>query len=265
MDGRGEPTNGGVADDGRDARDEDRTVTAANTVLITGGSRGIGRGIAQRLAADGYRVLTIDREPPVSPVPGEDFVPADLSRPEVTRDALAALVGRHAITRLVNNVGAVRPASLEDTTPDDLAAVVSVNLRCAIQCTQAVLPAMKAAGTGRIVNISSRAALGKEMRTVYAATKAGLHGMTRTWALELAASGITVNAVGPGPIATELFRQVNPPGSARTKALVSSIPVQRVGTPEDIAHAVAFFLDDRAGFVTGQVLYVCGGLTISAG
>ena len=124
---------------------------------------------------------------------------------------------------------------------------------------------MKAARFGRIVNISSRAALGKELRTVYAATKAGLHGMTRTWALEFAAHGITVNAVGPGPIGTELFHQVNPAGSPRTKAIIEGVPVKRLGTPEDIAHAAAFLLDERAGFVTGQVLYVCGGMTVGLG
>ncbi len=120
---------------------------------------------------------------------------------------------------------------------------------------------MKSRRFGRIVNISSRAALGKELRTAYAATKAGLHGITRTWALELAKHGITVNAIGPGPIATELFMHANPPGSLRTKAIVDSVPVGRLGTPADVANAVAFFADARSGFVTGQVLYVCGGMT----
>ena len=156
----------------------------------------------------------------------------------------------------------MRPGPLEDVTVADLEAVVSLNLRCSIQCAQAVLPAMKAARFGRIVNVASRAALGKELRTVYAATKAGLLGMTKTWALELAAVGITVNAIGPGPIGTELFHQANPADSPKTKAIVEGVPVKRLGTPEDIAHAAAFLLDERAGFVTGQVLYVCGGMTV---
>jgi NAD(P)-dependent dehydrogenase (short-subunit alcohol dehydrogenase family) len=124
---------------------------------------------------------------------------------------------------------------------------------------------MQAARFGRIINISSRAALGKELRTVYSATKAGLLGMTRTWALELAPDGVTVNAIGPGPIATELFVSGNPPDSPKTKKILESIPLKRMGEPKDIAHAVASLLDDRAGFITGQVLYVCGGLTVGLG
>ncbi|VVO32523.1 3-oxoacyl-[acyl-carrier-protein] reductase FabG [Pseudomonas fluorescens] len=121
---------------------------------------------------------------------------------------------------------------------------------------------MKEAGFGRILNMSSRAALGKELRSAYAATKAGLLGMTRVWALELGRFGITANAIGPGPIRTELFERANPPDSPRTQAIIDSIPVKRLGMPDDIAQAAAFFLDARSGFVTGQVLYVCGGMTV---
>jgi len=233
-----------------------------DTVLVTAASRGIGRGIATRLTQDGYTVVTLDRDPPAALLPRETFILVDLADAAATAHALTQAVARHAPTRLVNNAGTVRPASLEDTTFEDLQAVVSLNLRCAIQCAQALLPAMKAAHFGRIVNISSRAALGKELRTVYAATKAGLHGMTKTWALELAAHGITVNAVGPGPIGTELFHRVNPAESPKTRAIINGVPVKRLGTPDDIAHAAAYFLDTRAGFVTGQVLYVCGGMTV---
>ncbi len=230
--------------------------------LVTAASRGIGRGIVKRLAAEGYSIVTLDRDAPAELLAQETFLQVDLSDREATAAALADAVRRHAPTRLVNNAGLVRPAPLEEVTVEDLEAVVSLNLRCAIQCAQAVLPAMKSAGLGRIVNISSRAALGKELRTVYAATKAGLIGVTKTWALELAAHGITVNAIGPGPIGTELFHDVNPAGSPRTKAIIEGVPVKRLGTPEDIAHAAAFLLDERAGFVTGQVVYVCGGMTV---
>ncbi len=232
------------------------------TVLITGASRGIGRGIAVRLAADGYTIVNLDRVPPEKPVRDEWYVEVDLASPEETGHALSMVTERRAILRLVNNVGAVRPAPLEETTFADLEAVVSLNLRCAIQCAQGLLPAMKEARCGRIVNISSRAALGKELRTAYAATKAGLVGLTKTWALELASHQITVNAIAPGPIGTELFHEANPPDSPRTRAIIEGIPLRRLGTPADVAHAVSFLLEERASFITGQVIHVCGGLTV---
>lgn len=116
----------------------------------------------------------------------------------------------------------------------------------------------------RVVNIASRAALGKERRSVYAATKAGLIGMAKVWALELGGHGITANSIGPGPIRTELFERANPPGSRATQAILDALPVGRMGEPEDIANAAAFLLDARSGFVTGQTLYVCGGMTVGA-
>ena len=233
-----------------------------NCVLVTGASEGIGRAVARRMAQDGFEVVNLDRAPPSAALASETFIQVDLSSEEATREALARATRDRAITRLVNNVGTVRPGTLEEATSADLAAVVGLSLRCTMQCTQALLPAMKQARFGRIVNISSRAALGKELRTVYAAAKAGIHGMTKTWALELAPHGVTVNAVGPGPIGTELFHRANPADSPRTRAIIEGIPVKRLGTPDDIAHAVASLLDERAGFITGQVLYVCGGMTV---
>jgi 3-oxoacyl-[acyl-carrier protein] reductase len=122
---------------------------------------------------------------------------------------------------------------------------------------------MAAAGWGRIVNITSRAALGKAERTAYVATKAGLIGLTRVWGLEYAAAGITVNAVGPGPIETPLFAGANSQPSAGTDQ-AGSVPVKRMGKPSEAAHAVDFFASEEAGFMTGQTLYVCGGMTVGA-
>jgi len=130
---------------------------------------------------------------------------------------------------------------------------------------QAVLPSMLERTFGRIVLISSRAALGLQKRTAYSATKAGMIGMARTWALELAPSGITVNVVAPGPIAdTDMFRQVVPVGSERAAALAKAIPVGRLGRSDDVARAVMFFADPQNSFVTGQLLYVCGGASVSS-
>lgn len=223
-------------------------------VLITGGASGIGAATAERCRQDGYEPVVIDRI--------GDGIRADLSDPEATARALEKALEGGPITRLVNNVGIVCPASAEDQSLADLELAWSLNLRCSMQCMQALLPGMKAAGFGRIVNMSSRAALGKELRSAYAATKAGLIGITRVWALELGRFGITANAIGPGPIRTELFDRANPPDSPRTKAIIDAVPVKRVGTPEDVAQAVSYFLDQRSGFVTGQILYVCGGMTV---
>jgi 3-oxoacyl-[acyl-carrier protein] reductase len=229
--------------------------------LVTGGANGIGRAIIERLAADGYDCIAFDRAAPKNDLPAT-YHEVDLADRAATAAALAHALKDGPITRLVNNVGVVRPGALEDASEADFEAAVSLNLRCALQCTQALVPGMKAARFGRIVNISSRAALGKELRTVYSATKAGLHGFAKTWALELGAFGITANAIGPGPIRTALFEAANPPDSPRTRAIIDGVPVRRMGEPTDIANAAAFFLDKRSGFVTGQVLYVCGGMTV---
>jgi NAD(P)-dependent dehydrogenase (short-subunit alcohol dehydrogenase family) len=234
----------------------------SDAVLITGGSGGIGRAIARRAVEAGLSVVNLDLRAPEAPLPREVFFGCDFADLASARGVLAEVAAKHGPLRLVNNVGVVKPASIEETTPDDLATVMDVNLRSALLAAQALLPAMRAARFGRIVNIASRAALGKELRSAYGASKAGLIGLARTWALELAADGITVNAIGPGPIATELFRRANPDNSPRTRAIIEGVPVKRLGTPEDVAHGVHFFLDDRAGFVTGQVLYVCGGMTV---
>lgn len=225
-------------------------------VLITGGASGIGAACAARCRADGYEPVIIDR--------AAGDIQADLSDPIDTAAALEAALADGPITRLINNVGIVLPAAVEDQSLAELDLAVSLNLRCALQCMQALLPGMRAAGFGRVVNMASRAAYGKELRSAYSATKAGLIGMTRTWALELGPDGITVNAVAPGPIRTALFDQANPPDSPRTQAIMQAIPVKRIGTPEDVAHAVSFLLDERTGFVTGQVVPVCGGMTVGS-
>ena len=184
--------------------------------LVTGGANGIGRAIVERLAADGYDCIAFDRASPPNDLPAT-YAEVDLSDRAATAAALAKALQDGPITRLVNNVGVVRPGTLEEASEADFEAAVSLNLRCALQCTQALVPGMKAARFGRIVNISSRAALGKELRTVYSATKAGLHGFAKTWALELGAFGITANAIGPVRSAPRCSRRPTRP-TARARA-----------------------------------------------
>lgn len=233
-----------------------------NAVLVTGASRGIGRAVADRLLEDGYQVVNLDLQAPEHSHPNEQHYQLDVSDEAALRLVLTRVLEDGPITRLVNNAGIVRPATIDDTSLQDMRAVMDVNLGASIVCTQMLLPGMKEAGFGRIVNISSRAALGKTKRIVYSSSKAALHGFTKTLALEVGAFGVTVNAVGPGPIATELFNRVNPPDAPSTQRILDAIPVKRVGQPADVAHQVASFLDARAGFITGQVIYVCGGMTV---
>jgi len=231
------------------------------TALVTGASRGIGAAIARELSAQGLAVINLDRDAPAGESPAQ-FIQVDLSDTTQLQEVLERVVAQHEVLCLVNNAAVGGPLWLEDVNVDAFERLVNTNLRAAMLCAQAVAPAMKRAGWGRIVNLTSRAALGKEGRTIYAATKAGLIAMTKTWALELGPHGVTVNAVGPGPINTELFARSNPPGSPRTRAIVEGIPVRRIGEPQDVARAVGYFASEGASFVTGQVLYVCGGLTV---
>lgn len=230
--------------------------------VVTGGSAGIGEAVCRRLLDEGVRVVNFDIQPPRLEHERLHFRQVDLTDAAATRAAAEAVASEHAVTELVNNAGATRPGRIEAASLADLDHVVRLHLATSLILTQAVLPAMKAAHYGRIVNMSTRAVLGKPERSVYSATKAGLLGFTRTWAMELGEHGITVNAVAPGPIATELFMRSNPPDRPQTRRIMESILVKRFGTPEDVARAVLFFLAPGGGFITGQVLYVCGGTTL---
>lgn len=233
----------------------------SRTAIVTGASHGIGRAIAARLTARGCEVLNLDIRPPDDDSESR-YVPIDLTELPSLRQVLADLTAAHEVTLLVNNAAVAVALGIEETTPETLERIMRINVEAPLLCVQAVLPAMRRQGFGRIVNISSRAALGKQRRSAYAASKGGLISMTRVWALELAGHGITVNAIGPGPIATELFNRVNPPDSPRTQEITGSVPVGRIGRPGDVAQAADFFLGEDCGFVTGQILYVCGGLSI---
>lgn len=239
-------------------------MTEKRKVLVTGASKGIGRAICDRLLDDGYAVTGIARTKPADWRQGVAFEQVDLSDRARLSDVLEKLAQEPAYYGLVNNVGIVPAGAIDSVNTADLQMAVQLNIEVAIACAQALLPGMRDQATGRIVNISSRAALGKQNRTIYSLTKAGMIGMTRTWALELAAEGITVNAIAPGPIATEFFNSVNNADDAATQKLLAGIPVGHIGKPQDVAHAVAYFIDERCGYVTGQTHYVCGGVTIGA-
>lgn len=228
--------------------------------VITGGAQGIGAAITARLHADGFRTIVLDITEPTAHA--DVFHRIDLSDATETRALAAGIATEEEVTCLVNNVGIVAPAPVEDVALEDFDRLMHINLRPSIICTQAFLPRMKALGGGRIVMNTSRVTLGKELRTLYSATKGAAQSMARTWALELGPHGVTVNCVAPGPIGTDAFWKNNPPDAPRTREIIEHVPVRRVGTPEDVANAVSFFCDPQAGFVTGQTLFVCGGVTV---
>ncbi|KFI25994.1 short-chain dehydrogenase [Haematobacter missouriensis] len=236
------------------------TAFERRAAVITGGSGGIGAAITARLKRGGFQTVVLDITEPEATV--DAFVRVDLSDLDAARSAAEDIANRFSVTCLVNNVGVVMPAPLEAVRAEDVGRLMNINLRPSIVCAQAFLPGMKAAGGGRIVMNTSRVTLGKELRTLYSATKGAAQSMARTWALELGPHGITVNCVAPGPIGTEAFWRNNPPDAPRTKEIINHIPVRRIGTGEDVANAVSFFCAPEAGFVTGQTLFVCGGVTV---
>ena len=237
-------------------------MSAAGVAAVTGGSAGIGLAICEQFLADGYDVVSLARRTCPIAHPKLHSVEVDLMDRGGTAEAARELARRFEVTTLVHNAGVIRPALVSEVKLDDLDALVELHLGAAIQLLQATLPAMRARHFGRVVVLSSRAAVGLATRTSYSATKAGMLGMARTWALELAADGITVNVVAPGPIRTDMFHEVVAAGSDKERALAAAVPVKRLGEAADVARAVAFFTDPAAGFVTGQVLYVCGGTSV---
>ena len=240
--------------------------------LVTGSARGIGASIALRLAQDGFDIAVLD----LDTASGEETVSAvtalgrraiavgaDVADEAAVKAAVAAVVdGLGPPTILVNNAGILRDRSLAKMTLDEWDSVINVNLRGAFLMCREVQPHMRAAGWGRIVNLSSTAALGNVGEANYAAAKAGIQGLTKTLAIELGRYGITANAVAPGFVETSMTHavaeRIGMPFEDMIRQELLSIAVGRIGQPEDIAHAVSFFVDARSGFITGQVLYVAG-------
>ena len=231
--------------------------------LVTGGSAGIGAAICRHMIEAGYEVVSLARR--ASADPALHAVEVDLTDARATEQAAADVARQFAVSVVVHNAGVIRPNLLPEVKQKDLHDLAQLHLGAAILIVQAVLPAMRERKFGRIVLMSSRAALGLQTRTVYAATKAGIIGMARTWALELAPDGITVNVVAPGPIGdTEMFREVVPEGDPREAVIAKTIPVGRLGRSDDVSRAVLFFADPQNSFITGQVLYVCGGASVAS-
>lgn len=251
----------------------------SRVAVVTGGANGIGLATARRLAASGAQVAIWDRVPDAGARVVADltaagyralFVATDVTNRASVEDAVAQTVAAFGgIDVLINNAGITRDAQLVKVkdgvanggmSDADFDAVIDVNLKGVFNCTQAVIPHMLRRGGGRVVNASSVVALnGNFGQTNYVATKAGVIGMTKVWARELGKRGITVNAVAPGFIATEMTARM--PASA-LEAMQAHTPVGRLGSPDDVANAYCFLVSDQAAFINGAVLTVDGGLVI---
>ncbi|WP_328767482.1 SDR family NAD(P)-dependent oxidoreductase [Streptomyces sp. NBC_00286] len=248
-------------------------MTSPRVAVVTGAGRGIGAATALRLAAEGTAVGVLDVDAETAEATAERVraaggrahpVVADVGDPDQVKGALADVAGELGPpVILVNNAGVIRDRPMEDLSLDDWDSVVDVNLRGPFLMCQAIRPYQLEQRWGRIVNFSSSSALGNRDQANYSAAKAGIDGLTRTLAIELGPYGVTVNAVAPGYIVTDM--------TARTAArmgmefdrfqqmVAAQTPVRRVGQPEDVAHAVAFLVGENAGFVSGHMLYVTGG------
>ncbi|MGW4637921.1 3-oxoacyl-ACP reductase FabG [Sphaerisporangium sp. NPDC004334] len=249
------------------------TASAGRTAIVTGAARGIGAAVARRLAAAGSPVAVVDlvesdARGTVEQIEsaggraiavGADVADAGQAAEAVRR--VAAELGPPAV--LVNNAGVTRDNLLFKMTEEDWDQVVDVSLRGSFLMSRAAQRHMVEAGWGRIVNVSSTSALGNRGQANYAAAKAGLQGFTKTLAIELGRFGVTVNAVAPGFIVTDMTRataeRVGQSFEEFSAARVAQIPVGRAGRPEDVAAVVAFLVGEDAGFVSGQVVYVAGG------
>ena len=228
------------------------------TALVTGGGSGIGAAVAHRLRTDGYNVATID----LNPSDTEYSYIADVTDREQIDAALTEIRGALGpVTILVNAAGKEVFRRFANISFDEWRKIIDINLHGVFHTTQAVLPDMVEAGWGRIVNISSSSThSGAPFMSAYVAAKSGVNGLTKSLALEYGPAGITVNAVPPGFIDTPMLRNSASQGNLGSiDEAIKRTPVGRMGKPEDIAAACAFFISEEAGYITGQILGVNGG------
>lgn len=243
------------------------TSLAGRKAFVTGGAKGIGAAIARRLAADGAKVTIADLDIAAAQTLATEIAASAVQLDVTDLAQVAAVMAGHGpFDILVNNAGLDQHAFFTRTTPDDWRRLILVNLESVFATTHAALPAMQAAGFGRLINIASEAGrLGSRGGAVYAAAKGGVIAFTRSIARENGSKGITANVIAPGPIDTPLLRQALAHGGDKLlSAMTAATLAGRLGTPEEVAAAVAFLASADAGFITGEVLGVSGGMGCGA-
>lgn len=235
--------------------------------LVTGGASGIGAAIVARFIADGMEVVALDRDVAALDELVASFGATGASVDLTDMNAVTKIIDTHGpFDVAVNNAGMDQHAFFTQTNYDDWRRLLAINLEAVFAVTHAVLPSMREAGYGRLVNVASEAGrLGSRGGAVYAAAKGGVIAFTRSIAREVADRGITANVVAPGPIDTPLLRIAADNGGERLlTAMVDATLARRLGTPDEVAGAVAYLASDEAGFVTGEVLGISGGMGCGA-
>jgi len=240
-------------------------------VIVTGGGRGIGRAIAEKVAAEGGVVVVSDLDQSTAietaaALGGQAIgIRTDVADPESVQTMVTQVVERHGrIDVLVNNAGWDKGQPFLDSVREDWDRAVQVNLYGVLHTCHTVLPIMQQQGSGRVVNLGSDAGrVGSSGEAVYSAAKGGVIAFTKTIAREMARHGICVNCVSPGPTDTALFDAVTDGNPKLREALTKAIPLRRLAQPSDLANAVAFLASDEAAYITGQTLSVSGGLTMA--
>jgi NAD(P)-dependent dehydrogenase (short-subunit alcohol dehydrogenase family) len=238
---------------------------AGRVAVVTGAARGIGDAIAERLLADGASVFSLDKVPAAEPRAGVVYVEADVTDPSSVAEAFKSIDARtDGIDILVNNAGIQRVGLVGKISFAEWSAVVSTHLNGFFLCASEAVPRMVARGKGgAIVSIASTAAfVGLPGRSAYCAAKAGILGLTRALALEVASAGIRVNAVAPGFTRTKLIDQGLADGSLQEDWMVARVPMKRLAAPQEIANAVRYLAGDEASYVTGQTIIADGGWTV---